>query len=177
MIEFRSVIDSFDAAEQMLGHPIDLTQDTRSSVAAMLARTASRRRTTAVGSVRGSSSSGARGVVAGGQHGELELLAFRGPGEAPIVPACNGGLVRRVVEERRPVPLEHHYLVGSRLHPMHIEQDGILMPNPYVVSLDQHELKTKTYYRRGSGLPQHQRKHISVIRPATDGLWTGQWCA
>ena len=40
---------------------------------------------------------------------------------------------------------------------MHIEQDGILMPNPYVVSLDQHELKTKTYYRRGSALPQHQR--------------------
>ena len=34
---------------------------------------------------------------------------------------------------------------------------GILLPNPYVVSLDQHELKTKTYYRRGSGLPQHQR--------------------
>ncbi len=31
------------------------------------------------------------------------------------------------------------------------------MPNPYVVSLDQHELKTKTYYRRGSALPQHQR--------------------
>jgi ATP-dependent RNA helicase HelY len=62
-----------------------------------------------------------------------------------------------VIEERRPVPLEHHYLVGSRLHPMHVEQDGVLLPNPYVVSLDQHELKTKTYYRRGSGLPQHQR--------------------
>jgi ATP-dependent RNA helicase HelY len=67
------------------------------------------------------------------------------------------GDTRVVIEERRPVPLEHHYLVGSRLHPMHIEQDGILMPNPYVVSLDQHELKTKTYYRRGSALPQHQR--------------------
>jgi ATP-dependent RNA helicase HelY len=67
------------------------------------------------------------------------------------------GDTRVVIEERRPVPLEHHYLVGSRLHPMHVEQDGILLPNPYVVSLDQHELKTKTYYRRGSGLPQHQR--------------------
>jgi ATP-dependent RNA helicase HelY len=67
------------------------------------------------------------------------------------------GDTRVVIEERRPVPLEHHYLVGSRLHPMHVEQDGILLPNPYVVSLDQHELKTRTYYRRGSGLPQHQR--------------------
>ncbi len=71
------------------------------------------------------------------------------------------GDTRVVIEERRPVPLEHHYLVGARLHPMHVEQDGILLPNPYVVSLDQHELKTKTYYRRGSGLPQHQR----IARP------------
>jgi ATP-dependent RNA helicase HelY len=67
------------------------------------------------------------------------------------------GDTRVVIEERRPVPLEHHYLVGPQLHPMHVEQDGVLLPNPYVVSLDQHELKTKTYYRRGSGLPQHQR--------------------
>ena len=67
------------------------------------------------------------------------------------------GETRVVIEEKRPVPLEHHYLVGHRLHPMHVEQDGVLLPNPYVVSLDQHELKTKTYYRRGSGLPQHER--------------------
>ena len=64
---------------------------------------------------------------------------------------------RVVIEERRPVPLEHHYLVGSRLHPMHVEQDGVLLPNPYVVSLDQHELRTKTYYRRGSDAAQHHR--------------------
>ena len=67
------------------------------------------------------------------------------------------GETRVVIEERRPVPLEHHYLVGRRLHPMHIEQDGVLLANPYVVSLDQAELKTKTYYRRGSGAPQHQQ--------------------
>ncbi len=67
------------------------------------------------------------------------------------------GETRVIIEERRPVPLEHHYLVGHRLHPMHVEQDGVLLPNPYVVSLDQNELKTKTYYRRGSALPQHQR--------------------
>ena len=67
------------------------------------------------------------------------------------------GETRVVIEERRPVPLEHHYLVGRRLHLMHIEQDGVLLANPYVVSLDQNELKTKTYYRRGSGTPQHQQ--------------------
>jgi ketosteroid isomerase-like protein len=32
VVEFRSVIDSFDAAEQMLGHPIDLTADAKPSV-------------------------------------------------------------------------------------------------------------------------------------------------
>ena len=67
------------------------------------------------------------------------------------------GETRVVIEEKRPVPLEHHYLVGQRLHPMHVEQDGVLLPNPYVVSLDQQELKTKTYYRRGSGTPQHHQ--------------------
>jgi ATP-dependent RNA helicase HelY len=67
------------------------------------------------------------------------------------------GETKVVIEEKRPVPLEHHYLVGDRLHPMHVEQDGVLLPNPYVVSLDQRELKTKTFYRRSSGLPQHQR--------------------
>jgi Superfamily II RNA helicase len=66
------------------------------------------------------------------------------------------GETRVVIEERRPVPLEHHYLVGRRLHPMHIERDGVLLPNPYVVSLDQNELKSKTYYRRGGGAAQHQ---------------------
>ena len=40
---------------------------------------------------------------------------------------------------------------------MHVEQDGVPLPNPYVVSLDQRELRTKTYYRRGSGTPQQQR--------------------
>ena len=59
------------------------------------------------------------------------------------------------IEERRPVPLEHHYLIGRELHPMHVEQDGQLMPNPYVVSLDREEVRYKTYYRRGSGTAQH----------------------
>ena len=30
------------------------------------------------------------------------------------------GVTRVVIEEKRPVPLEHHYLVGLELHPMHV---------------------------------------------------------
>ena len=71
------------------------------------------------------------------------------------------GPTRVVIEERRPVPLEHHYLVGHDLHPMHSEQQGQLMPNPYIVSLDREEVRYKTYYRRGSGTAQHQR----ITRP------------
>ena len=67
------------------------------------------------------------------------------------------GTTRVVIEEKRPVPLEHHYLIGRELHPMHLEQDGQLMPNPYVVSLDREEVRYKTYYRRGSGTAQHHR--------------------
>ncbi len=67
------------------------------------------------------------------------------------------GPTRVVIEEKRPVPLEHHYLIGHDLHPMHVDQDGGLIPNPYVVSLDREEVRYKTYYRRGSGTAQHQR--------------------
>jgi ATP-dependent RNA helicase HelY len=67
------------------------------------------------------------------------------------------GPTRVVIEERRPVPLEHHYLVGRDLHPMHVEQEGQLAPNPYIVSLDRQEVRYKTYHRRGSGTAQHQR--------------------
>ena len=67
------------------------------------------------------------------------------------------GDTRVVIEERRPVPLEHHYLVGHRLHPMHVEQDGVILPNPYVVSLDQQELRVKGFQRRGSGATQQHR--------------------
>ena len=67
------------------------------------------------------------------------------------------GPTRVVIEERRPVPLQHHYLIGRDLHPMHVEHDGQLVPNPYVVSLDREEVRYKTYHRRGSGTAQHER--------------------
>jgi len=61
------------------------------------------------------------------------------------------GPTRVVIEERRPVPLEHHYLVGHRLHPMHVEQDGVLLPNPYVVGLDRRESRARPSPRRRGG--------------------------
>jgi ATP-dependent RNA helicase HelY len=71
------------------------------------------------------------------------------------------GPTRVVIEERRPVPLEHHYLVGHDLHPMHVDQGGQLAPNPYVVSLDREEVRYKTFTRRGSGSAYHHR----IARP------------
>jgi ATP-dependent RNA helicase HelY len=67
------------------------------------------------------------------------------------------GTTRVVIEERRPVPLEHLYMVGRELHAMHMVQDGRPIPNPYVVSLGQRELRTREYRRRGSGRRQYQQ--------------------
>jgi ATP-dependent RNA helicase HelY len=67
------------------------------------------------------------------------------------------GTTRVVIEERRPVPLEHHYLIGHDVHPMHIEQAGVLMPNPYIVSLDREEVRYRSFTRRGSATTQYQR--------------------
>ena len=67
------------------------------------------------------------------------------------------GPTRVVIEERRPVPLEHWYLVGRELHPMHVEQDGRLVPNPYLVSLDERELRVTAHRRRHGGARQLHR--------------------
>jgi ATP-dependent RNA helicase HelY len=61
------------------------------------------------------------------------------------------GTTRVVIEEKRPVPLEHHYLVGHRLHPMHVEQNGVQVANPYVVALDREELRIRSAGRRRDG--------------------------
>ncbi|HSJ51564.1 MAG TPA: DEAD/DEAH box helicase, partial [Actinomycetota bacterium] len=60
------------------------------------------------------------------------------------------GPTRVVIEERRPVPLEHHYLVGRDLHPMHVEQGDRVVPNPYVAALDREEQRTGGSPRRVS---------------------------
>ncbi|HEX2057387.1 MAG TPA: sensor domain-containing diguanylate cyclase [Actinomycetota bacterium] len=45
----------------------------------------------------------ARGAVAGGPGGKVELLAYHGPGETPVVGPCTNGLVRRVIDGRAQV--------------------------------------------------------------------------
>jgi ATP-dependent RNA helicase HelY len=67
------------------------------------------------------------------------------------------GPTRVVIEERRPVPLEQHYLIGHELHPMHVDQGGQLVPNPYVVSLEREEVRSKPFPRRASGATHVQR--------------------
>ncbi|MDQ3957301.1 MAG: diguanylate cyclase [Actinomycetota bacterium] len=44
-----------------------------------------------------------RGLVAGGEDGNPELLAYRGPGDASAVGACSDELVRRALQTRGPV--------------------------------------------------------------------------
>src|SRR5258706_726781 len=61
------------------------------------------------------------------------------------------GPTRVVIEERRPVPLRNLYLVGQELHDMHIEHEGHPIPNPYLVSLEQREMRTKQWNPRGGG--------------------------
>src|SRR5205823_5678259 len=49
------------------------------------------------------------------------------------------------------------YMVGRDLLPMYVERDGHLSPNPYIVSLDQRELRVKTFRSRARGT-QHQHR-------------------
>jgi ATP-dependent RNA helicase HelY len=61
------------------------------------------------------------------------------------------GPTRVVIEERRPVPLRSLYLVGREVHDMHVQHDGHLIPNPYLVSLDQREVRVRTWRPRAAG--------------------------
>ncbi|HVM12221.1 MAG TPA: DEAD/DEAH box helicase, partial [Actinomycetota bacterium] len=68
------------------------------------------------------------------------------------------GTTRVVIEERRPVALENLYMTGRDLHPMHIEQEGRLLPNPYLVSLTQREVRAREYRRSSDGRRQYERR-------------------
>ena len=70
-----------------------------------------------------------------------------------------------VIEERRPVPLQHHYLVGHELHPMHVEEGGRLLPNPYLVSLEQRGPKAVGHERGRYG--QHRQHRRTPPREAS----------
>lgn len=61
------------------------------------------------------------------------------------------GPTRVVIEERRPVPLHNLYLVGRELHDMHVEHDGHVIPNPYLVSMSQRETRVREWNPRAGG--------------------------
>ena len=77
------------------------------------------------------------------------------------------GPTRVVIEERRPVPLENLYLVGRDLHPMHVEQGGRLVPNPYLVSLTQREVRVREWRPRAGG--RYGRRQVARIERPREG--------
>jgi ATP-dependent RNA helicase HelY len=77
------------------------------------------------------------------------------------------GPTRVVIEERRPVPLQNLYMVGRDLHAMHVEHDGRPIPNPYLVSLDQREIRTREWRPRAGG--RYGRSQVSRIERPREG--------
>src|SRR5437867_1261380 len=77
------------------------------------------------------------------------------------------GPTRVVIEERRPVPLRNLYLVGRDLHEMHVEQDGRLLVNPYLVSLSQRELRTREWRPRAGA--KYGRSMVARIERPREG--------
>ena len=59
------------------------------------------------------------------------------------------GTTRVVIEERRPVPLEHLYMVGDDLLPIHVERNGELLPNPRILSMEREEARRRRDLERG----------------------------
>lgn len=76
------------------------------------------------------------------------------------------GPTRVVIEERRPVPLENLYMVGRELHPMHIDQQGRPLPNPYLASLAQRELRVREWPRAGG---KYGRRTVARIERPREG--------
>ncbi|TML02435.1 MAG: DEAD/DEAH box helicase, partial [Actinobacteria bacterium] len=77
------------------------------------------------------------------------------------------GPTRVVIEERRPVPLRNLYLVGRELHEMHVDQDGRLLPNPFLVSLSQRELRTREWKPRAGA--KYGRSMVARIERPREG--------
>src|SRR5947208_3846253 len=69
------------------------------------------------------------------------------------------GPTRVVIEERRPVPLEHHYLVGEELFPMHVDQGGTPVANPLIVTMERRAAKARRASLPGRPSYQPPRQH------------------
>lgn len=68
-----------------------------------------------------------------------------------------------VVEERRPVPIEHVYMAGRRLHPIFVREGDALRPNPALRRLSQPEPRARRGPRRRWEGPSEGRR--TVYRP------------
>ena len=77
------------------------------------------------------------------------------------------GPTRVVIEERRPVPLRNLYLVGTELHDMHVEHDGHLIPNPYLVSMSQRETRVREWKPRAGG--RYGRSQLARMERPREG--------
>jgi ATP-dependent RNA helicase HelY len=77
------------------------------------------------------------------------------------------GPTRVVIEERRPVPLQNLYLVGREFHAMHVEQQGRPIPNPYLVSLDQREVRVREWRPRAGG--RYGRSQVARMERPREG--------
>ncbi len=77
------------------------------------------------------------------------------------------GPTRVVIEERRPVPLRNLYLVGRELHDMHVEHDGHLIPNPYLVSMSQRETRVREWKPRAGG--RYGRSQLARMERPREG--------
>ncbi|HEY7401467.1 MAG TPA: DEAD/DEAH box helicase [Actinomycetota bacterium] len=82
------------------------------------------------------------------------------------------GATRVVIEERRPVPLEHHYLIGEQLHPMHVEHGGVLLPNPHVVAMDRNESRSTGRHgrRQQHGAARYERYERRLRAPRREDV-------
>jgi ATP-dependent RNA helicase HelY len=69
------------------------------------------------------------------------------------------GPTRVIIEERRPVPLDHHYLVGQELFPMHVEQQGHPVPNPLIVSMERRAAKARRAAEEARRRSYGNRRH------------------
>jgi len=68
-----------------------------------------------------------------------------------------------VIEQKRPVPIEHHYMVGPKLHPMFVRDRDRDVPNPALRRLNVREPRDRRGpRRRRSGPPEGHRR---VYRP------------
>ncbi|MGH2809381.1 MAG: DEAD/DEAH box helicase, partial [Actinomycetota bacterium] len=74
------------------------------------------------------------------------------------------GPTKAIIEEKRPVRLEHHYLIEGSLHPMFVEEDGHAAANPEVARIETRLMRPKTRKRsRRTSAPRRRRPYRSDV--------------